>query len=184
MKVRRRRPQDSKPSTAREIFSEGKEMRHREKGRKLGRKKSHREMMLRNMVASLFENESVRTTEAKAKEARRLAEKLLTWGKRGDLHSRRLVLRYVSDAGVVKKIFDEIAPRFGGRNGGYTRIVKLGQRRGDAAHMVILELTEKSKELEEEKAARKAKKEAKKEAKRKAEEEAQAEAEAMEEEEE
>jgi large subunit ribosomal protein L17 len=154
-------------------------MRHRQKGRKLGRKKSHRERMLRNMVASLFMNESIRTTEAKAKEARRLAEKLLTWGKRGDLHSRRLFLRYVSDSATARKVFEDIAPRFEGRNGGYTRIIKLEQRRGDAAPMVLLELTEKSKELEEEKAARKAKKEAKKEARRKAEEEA----EAMEEEE-
>jgi large subunit ribosomal protein L17 len=147
-------------------------MRHRVKGRKLGRKKSHKEQMLRNMVVSLFQHESIRTTEAKAKEARRLAEKLLTWGKRGDLHSRRLALRYLSDAEVVKKVFDVLAPRFEDRNGGYTRIVKLENRRGDAASVVLLELTEKSKELEEEKAARKAKKEARKEAKRKAEEEA------------
>jgi large subunit ribosomal protein L17 len=147
-------------------------MRHRQKGRKLGRTKSHREMMLRNMVASLFENESIRTTEAKAKEARRLAEKLLTWGKRGDLHSRRLALRYISDAGLIKKVFESIAPRFEDRAGGYTRILRLNQRRGDAAPMVILELTEKGKEVEEEKAARKAKKDAKKEARIKAEEEA------------
>ena len=127
--------------------------------------------MLRNMVVSLFQHESIRTTEAKAKEARRLAEKLLTWGKRGDLHSRRLALRYIPSAEVVKKVFDEIAPRFENRNGGYTRIVKLEVRRGDAAPVVLLELTEKSKELEEEKAAKKAKKEARKDAKRKAEEE-------------
>jgi large subunit ribosomal protein L17 len=146
-------------------------MRHREKGRKLGRKKSHRELMLRNLVTSLFENESIRTTEARAKEARRLAEKVVTWGKRGDLHARRLALRYVTRAAVVKKIFDTIAPRFEGRDGGYTRIIKLNQRRGDAASVVILELTEKGKQVEEEKAARKAKKEAKREAKRKAEEE-------------
>jgi large subunit ribosomal protein L17 len=149
-------------------------MRHRVRGRKLGRKKSHKEQMLRNMVVSLFRHESIRTTEAKAKEARRLAEKLLTWGKRGDLHSRRLALRYLASAEMVKKVFDEIAPRFEGRDGGYTRIVKLEARRGDAAEVVLLELTEKSKELEEEKAARKAKKEARKEAKRKAEEEAMA----------
>ena len=146
-------------------------MRHRQKGRKLGRTKSHRELMLRNMVVSLFENESIRTTEARAKEARRLAEKLLTWGKKGDLHSRRLALRYISNAAVIKKLFETIAPRFEGRDGGYTRIVRLSQRRGDAASMVVLELTEKSKEIEDEKAARKAKKEAKKEARRKAEEE-------------
>ena len=129
-------------------------------------------MMLRNMVASLFKNESIKTTEVKAKEARKLAEKLLTWGKRGDLHSRRLALRYISNAELVKKVFESIAPRFEDRPGGYTRIIKLNQRRGDAAPMVILELTEKGKEVEEEKAARKAKKEAKKEAQRKAEEEA------------
>jgi large subunit ribosomal protein L17 len=138
-------------------------MRHRQKGRKLGRTKSHRELMLRNMVVSLFENESIRTTEAKAKEARRLAEKLLTWGKKGDLHSRRLALRYISNAAVIKKVFDTIAPRFEGRDGGYTRIVKLSRRRGDAAPVVVLELTEKGKEIEDE--------EAKKEARKKAEEE-------------
>ena len=149
-------------------------MRHRVKGRKLGRKKSHKKQMLRNMVVSLFQHESIRTTEAKAKEARRLAEKLLSWGKRGDLHSRRLALRYLASAEVVKRVFDDIAPRFAGRDGGYTRIVKLEVRRGDAAPVVLLELTEKSKELEEEKAARKAKKEARKEAKRKADEEAMA----------
>jgi large subunit ribosomal protein L17 len=149
-------------------------MRHRVKGKKLGRTKSHRERMLRNMVVSLFRHESIKTTEAKAKEARRLAEKLLTWGKRGDLHSRRLAFRYLSSAEIVKRVFDDIAPRFADREGGYTRIVKLETRRGDAAPVVLLELTEKSKEVEEEKAARKAKREARKEAKRKAEEEAMA----------
>ena len=99
-------------------------------------------MMLRNMVVSLFENESIKTTEAKAKEARRLAEKLLTWGKRGDLHSRRLVARYISSAGVVKKVFDDIAPRFQERPGGYTRIIKLGPRRGDGAEMAVIEFVE------------------------------------------
>ena len=145
-------------------------MRHREKGRKLGRKKSHREMMLRNLVAALFQRESIRTTEARAKEGRKLAEKILTWAKRGDLHSRRLALRYIPDAGMIRRLFDEIAPRFENRNGGYTRIIKLARRRGDAAPIVILELTEKSEKVEEEKAARKAKKEAKKEARQKMEE--------------
>jgi large subunit ribosomal protein L17 len=156
-------------------------MRHREKGRKLGRKKSHRNLMLRNLVASLFDKESVKTTEARAKEARRLAERIVTWGKKGDLHSRRLALRYIHDAGLIKKVFETLAPRFEGRNGGYTRIVKLANRRGDAAKIVILELTEKGKEVEEEKAARKAKKEAKKEAKEEARKKAEEEAEAMEE---
>jgi large subunit ribosomal protein L17 len=121
-------------------------MRHREKGRKLGRTKSHRELMLRNLVTSLFDNESVRTTEAKAKEARRLADRMVTFAKRGDLHARRQVLRHINDQDVVKKLFDSIAPRFEGRNGGYTRIIKLGCRHGDAAPVAILELTEKSKE--------------------------------------
>lgn len=149
-------------------------MRHRVKGKKLGRTKSHKESMLRNLVTSLFERESVRTTEARAKEARKLAEKVLTWGKKGDLHSRRLALRHILDTAIIKKVFDDIAPRFAGRDGGYTRIIKLGERRGDAAPVVILELTEKSKKVEEEKAARKAKKEAKREARRKAEEEEEA----------
>jgi large subunit ribosomal protein L17 len=156
-------------------------MRHREKGRKLGRKKSHREMMLRNLVAALFERESIRTTEARAKEARKLAEKILTWAKKGDLHSRRLALRYISDAGMIRRLFDEIAPRFENRNGGYTRIIKLTRRRGDAASVVILELTEKSEKVEEEKAARKAKKDAKREERQKMEEEEKARAEEEEE---
>jgi len=124
-------------------------MRHRQKGRKLGRTKSHRELMLRNLVTSLFDNESVRTTEAKAKEARRLAERMVSFAKRGDLHARRQVLKQINDQDVVKKLFDSIAPRFEGRNGGYTRIIKLARRHGDAAPVAILELTEKSKEAEE-----------------------------------
>jgi large subunit ribosomal protein L17 len=127
-------------------------MRHRQKGRKLGRTKSHRDLMLRNLVASLFDNESVRTTEARAKEARRLAERMVSFAKRGDLHSRRQVLRHIGDQDIVKKLFDSIAPRFEGRNGGYTRIIKLTRRHGDAAPVAILELTEKSKEAEEKEA--------------------------------
>ena len=124
-------------------------MRHRQKGRKLGRTKSHRDLMLRNLVTSLFDNESVPTTEAKAKEARRLAERMVSFAKRGDLHARRQVLKQINDQDVVKKLFDSIAPRFEGRNGGYTRIIKLARRHGDAAPVAILELTEKSKEAEE-----------------------------------
>jgi large subunit ribosomal protein L17 len=105
--------------------------------------------MLRNLVTSLFDNESVRTTEAKAKEARRVAERMVTFAKRGDLHARRHVLRHIGDQDVVKKLFDTIGPRFEGRDGGYTRIIKLGRRHGDAAPVVILELTEKSKEAKE-----------------------------------
>jgi len=105
--------------------------------------------MLRNLVTSLFDNESVRTTEAKAKEARRFAERMVTFAKRGDLHARRQVLRHIRDEDVVKKLFDTIGPRFEGRDGGYTRIIKLGRRHGDAASVAILELTEKSKEAVE-----------------------------------
>lgn len=124
-------------------------MRHRQKGRKLGRTKSHRNLMLRNLVTSLFSNESVRTTEAKAKEARRLAERMVSYAKRGDLHARRQVLRHINDQDIVRKLFDSIAPRFEGREGGYTRIIKLTRRHGDGAPVAILELTQKSEEAAE-----------------------------------
>jgi large subunit ribosomal protein L17 len=123
--------------------------------------------MLRNLVTSLLKSESVRTTEARAKEARTLAEKVITWAKKGDLHSRRLAARYVRDKEVLKAAFDSTGPRFASRAGGYTRIVKVTRRHGDGAPVVILELTEKSAKVEEEKAARKAKKHAKKEVERK-----------------
>ena len=142
-------------------------MRHRKVGRKLGRKKPHREMMYRNLVTSLFKLESVRTTEARAKESRKLAERIITWAKKGDLHARRMVFRYVRDAEAIKNLFEGIGPRFAARPGGYTRIMKLERRHGDAAPVVILELVEKSAKVDEEKAARKAKKEAKKAAKAK-----------------
>jgi large subunit ribosomal protein L17 len=117
-------------------------MRHRISGRKLGRNASHRKAMFRNMVTSLFEHERVQTTDAKAKELRRVAEKLITLGKRGDLHARRLVLAYVRDKGVVAKLFDEISPRYAQRPGGYTRIIKVGERRGDGAPVSFLELVQ------------------------------------------
>lgn len=96
--------------------------------------------MLQNLVKDLIRHESLRTTEAKAKEARRLAEKVITLGKDGTLHSRRQALRVVHDPDLVKKLFDDIAPRYVGRPGGYTRIVRLGARLGDGAPMVQLEL--------------------------------------------
>jgi large subunit ribosomal protein L17 len=122
--------------------------------------------MLRNLVTSLFLTESVRTTEARAKEARKLAERLVTWAKKGDLHARRMAFRYVRDDEALKSLFETVGPRFAARQGGYTRIMKLGRRHGDGAPVVILELVEKSAKIEEEKAARKAKKEAKIEAQR------------------
>jgi large subunit ribosomal protein L17 len=107
---------------------------------KLGKTTSHRRAMFRNMVTSLFKSERIQTTEPKAKEVNRIAEKLITLAKRGDLHARRQVLAFVNDEKVVGKLFDTIAPKYEGRPGGYTRIIKVGARRGDAAEMVILEL--------------------------------------------
>ena len=108
--------------------------------RKLGRDSSARKALLRSIVTSLFQHERIETTEAKAKELRKMAEKMLTLAKRGDLHARRQVLAYLMDEDVVKKLFDEIAPKYADMNGGYTRIVKIGARRGDAAEMEIIEL--------------------------------------------
>lgn len=108
--------------------------------RKLGRPTDHRKAMLRNLTTSLLREGKIQTTETRAKEVRRMAEKMITLAKRGDLHARRQVLSYVYDETVVKNLFDEIAPEYADRNGGYTRAMKLGPRRGDAAELVILEL--------------------------------------------
>jgi len=108
--------------------------------RRLGRTTGHRNHMLRNIVTSLIKNGRIETTEAKAKEARKIAEKMITLAKRGDLHARRQAVAYMLDETVVKNMFDEIAPKYSERNGGYTRIIKIGQRRGDASPMVLLEL--------------------------------------------
>ncbi len=108
--------------------------------RKLGRPTDHRKAMLRNQVTSLLRNGKIETTVTRAKETQRMADKMITLGKRGDLHARRQVLAYIYDEDVVKKLFDEIAPKYAERNGGYTRVLKVGPRRGDAAEMAILEL--------------------------------------------
>jgi len=108
--------------------------------RKLRRPTDHRNMMLRNLVTSLFKYGRIETTVTRAKETRRMAEKMITLAKRGDLHARRQVLAYVLDETVVKNLFDEIAPRYKDRNGGYTKILRVGPRRGDAAEMAIIEL--------------------------------------------
>jgi large subunit ribosomal protein L17 len=118
-------------------------MRHGKKIAKLGRSSAHRKAMVANMVTSLLSAERIKTTDTRAKEIRRTAEHMITFAKRGDLHARRQVLRLVADKGVVSKLFDELGPRYKGRNGGYTRIVKLGPRRGDGAHMSILELVDR-----------------------------------------
>ena len=117
-------------------------MRHGMAHRKLGRTTSHRRAMFRNQLAALFEHEHIRTTLPKAKELRPIAEKLVTQGKHGTLHARRQVRRWVSDRHLVQKLFDEIAPRFKERPGGYLRIVKLGSRVGDSAEMAILEFVD------------------------------------------
>jgi large subunit ribosomal protein L17 len=127
-------------------------MRHRKARYKLGMCTSHRQAMLRNMVTSLFEHERITTTDARAKALRGLADKMITLAKRGDLHARRQALQVIRSKSVAKRLFDEIAPRFADRNGGYVRIIKRGFRPGDRAALSIVELVEKSPELAKTKA--------------------------------
>lgn len=115
-------------------------MRHRKKGRQLSRTATHRKATLRNLATSLFRHERIETTSAKAKELRPFAERLITLARRGDLHSRRLAGRNIQDRQVLGKLFDDIAPRYSERPGGYTRILKVGTRKGDAAEMSLIEL--------------------------------------------
>ena len=115
-------------------------MRHRAKGRQLSRTASHRRALLNNMATSLFAHEQIVTTEAKAKELRPFAEKLITLARRGDLHARRLAERRIKDREVLTRLFGEIGPRFAARPGGYTRILKLGHRPGDGADLARIEL--------------------------------------------
>ncbi|MBM3319814.1 MAG: 50S ribosomal protein L17 [Candidatus Eisenbacteria bacterium] len=140
-------------------------MRHQKAGRHLNMSTSHREAMFRNMVTSLFRKRRIETTDARAKELRMLAEKLITTAKRGDLHARRLVMRTITDAEVVRELFDTIAPTYANRNGGYTRILKAGRRRGDNAPLSLIELVDlepKIEELEEKVEKKKKKKEERK----------------------
>ena len=133
-------------------------MRHSVKGRKLGRTASHRVALLNALTTSLLKYKRIKTTEAKAKEARTFVEKLITKAKKNDLHVRRQVLSLIHDKDVVKELFSEIIPKIGERPGGYTRVVKLGNRNGDAAAMAILELVDyndvANKKAEENKAKR------------------------------
>ncbi len=115
-------------------------MRHLKKGRKLNRSPSHRLALWRNMATSLLRHDRITTTDAKAKELRRWADWLITLGKDGSLHARRRALAFVQDKAVVARLFNELGPRFEGRNGGYTRIVKVGRRRGDSAPLSVIEL--------------------------------------------
>ena len=115
-------------------------MRHRVAGRKLSRPTAHRMSLLRTTVTDLLRHEAVQTTEAKAREVRRLAEKVITRGKKGSIHDRRQAAAFLTDKRVLRKLFDELGPRYESRPGGYTRMVKLGRRKGDAAPMAIVEL--------------------------------------------
>jgi large subunit ribosomal protein L17 len=124
-------------------------MRHLKSGRQLSRNSSHRWALIRNLITALLREEKIRTTDPKAKELRRWAERVITLGKRGTLHARRQALSIVHDKAVVRKLFDSIGPRFKDRPGGYTRIIKLGIRHGDAAQLSLIELVG----AEEEKAA-------------------------------
>ena len=133
-------------------------MRHRLHTFKIGRTGAHRKAMLANMVSSLIEHGEIRTTITKAKEARRVADKMVTLGKKGDLHRRRLAVSKLRDKTAVKKLFDEIAPQYTERNGGYTRIIKLSRRLGDAAEMCILQFVESDEAVKKAEKPAKAKK--------------------------
>lgn len=145
-------------------------MRHSVKGRKLGRTASHRAALLNSLATSLLKNKRIKTTEAKAKEARTFVEKLISKARKNDLHVRRQVMTVIKDKEVVKELFSEILPKIGERPGGYTRVVKLGNRNGDAAPMAILELVDyndvanKKAEEQKEKRELKAKEKAEKKA--------------------
>ncbi len=117
-------------------------MRHNKTGRRLGRNSSHRAAMMRNMVTSLLRHEKITTTTTRAKELRKIAEKMITLGKRGDLHARRQALQVIRDRKVVGKLFEMVAPRYKDRPGGYTRIMRLGNRLGDNAPLCLIELVE------------------------------------------
>ena len=144
-------------------------MRHRVKGRKLKRTASHRAALMNALATSVLKHKRIKTTEAKAKEARKHVESIITKARKNDLHSKRLVMSHIRDKEVVKELFSEIVPKIGDRPGGYTRVIKLGNRIGDAAGMAILELVDyndvinaKAEAQKEKREARKAKKESEK----------------------
>jgi len=119
-------------------------MRHLNQGRKLNRTSAHRKALFRNLVLALVKHERIKTTDAKAKELRRYADRMVTLGKRGDLAARRLAFAFMQSRDAVKRLFDDIAPRFKERKGGYTRVVKFGFRRGDAAPLSVVEFSDHS----------------------------------------
>jgi large subunit ribosomal protein L17 len=155
-------------------------MRHNKSGKRLGRNSSHRKAMMRNMVTSLFAHEKITTTDIRAKELRKIADKMITLGKRGDIHARRQAMQVIRDRKVVGKLFDLVAPRYKDRPGGYTRIIKLGQRAGDNASLSLIELVEEEFTAKPRKAAPAPKAEAKSAAAAPADEQAQAEESAVE----
>jgi large subunit ribosomal protein L17 len=116
-------------------------MRHLKRGRKLNRTAAHRKALMRNLVRALLTREQIRTTDAKAKELRRWADRMVTLGKKGTLHARRQAFAVLGSRKLVQRLFDEVAPRFHNRAGGYTRVLKLGPRRGDAAPLSVVEFT-------------------------------------------
>ena len=118
-------------------------MRHRQSGRKLNRTSSHRKSLFKNMAQALFKHEQIVTTLPKAKELKRVVEKLITLGKKGNLHSRRLAFNQIRDKDMVSKLFDNIAKRYSDRKGGYTRVLKAGFRYGDSAPMAVIELVDR-----------------------------------------
>ena len=128
-------------------------MRHRKAGRRLGRTTPHRRAMERNMVTSVLDHERIVTTTAKAKEVRKVVDKMITLGKRGDLHARRQALSFIQDKDVVAKLFNELGPEYQDRNGGYTRIIRTGNRAGDNAAMAILELVNYQEKMDSEEEA-------------------------------
>jgi large subunit ribosomal protein L17 len=127
-------------------------LRHGDKVKKLGRTAQHRRALMRNLVTSLFEHERIRTTLAKAKESRRFADRMVTFALKNNLAARREVGRFIRDKTVLKKLFDVIGPRFAGRPGGFTRVLRLGPREGDAAEMALLELVIREERHHEKKA--------------------------------
>ncbi|MCE9627675.1 MAG: 50S ribosomal protein L17 [Candidatus Eisenbacteria bacterium] len=131
-------------------------MRHRKDHRRLGRKSEHRRALLRNLVTALFQYERIETTVAKAKETRRFAERMITFGKKGDLAARREVAAYILKPEIVAKLFSTIAPWYTDRNGGYTRIVRIGRRLGDAGETAYLELVKSDEQKEQDRAAKQA----------------------------
>jgi len=126
-------------------------MRHQKTGRKLNRTSSHRKALFRNLAAALFQHESIKTTNPKALELRKVADRLITLAKAGTLHATRLAFAYLRDKEVVKKLFTDIGARYTDTSGGYTRVLKVGPRKGDAAPMAIIELTQKKEQEKEEK---------------------------------